>query len=359
MKTNPISSQLGRGCNILLTIAALTVTILESSPAADLTPNLSPGTATHEDCTNATSHWKYDDLKTASDAGNFAAQYTLGFYYSFYESVDLYGTKLLRDYARAESYWQKAAQQGHRYSQYSLGLLLAEGKRGEERSAEGVDLVRAVLTNGWPEAFHSLARFYELGIGEPRSPEETPFQLYRKAAEKDDVDACFALGSRYQRGLGIDRDLLQAVRWYRRAYQLDTNCLANRLIKSADNPTPQMLADPELRQLLRVVKLVDPSQADLPESQNELGELHLRGKWVPRNLPAAVDLFKKAARSGLPSAQLNLARVTRLPGEFQNRVESYNWYTLAGAKLPEALAERSQLEKLMSAEELNKARSSK
>ena len=61
-----------------------------------------------------------------------------------------------------------------------------------------------------------LGRSYADGLGVAKDPVEA-VKWYRKSADQGNADAQFNLGVCYEKGLGVAKDLVEAVKWYRKS----------------------------------------------------------------------------------------------------------------------------------------------
>jgi len=101
----------------------------------------------------------------------------------------------------------------------------------------------------------------------------------------------YKLGNVYYQGDGVQKDYMQALKWYR------------------------MAAD-----------------QDLPESQYMMGVMYDHGEGVPQDFLAAVDWYRKAAEQGNVAAQFALgSKYAEGEGVPQNFAEAYVWFSLAAA----------------------------
>lgn len=125
----------------------------------------------------------------SADAGVEIAQYNLGvLYYS--------GTGVAQDYSQAFKWTRMAAEQGHTNAQYNLGTLYYNGLG-----------VRAEIFKRWP-----LLLIYQ------QSDLEEAARWYLLAAENDHGDAQYNLASMYQKGEGVDSNLITSYVWARLAH---------------------------------------------------------------------------------------------------------------------------------------------
>ena len=118
-----------------------------------------------------------------------------------------------KDRDEAMSSLLKAANQGHAYAQYQLGLAYG-GDRDEENAAK---FHRAAAEQGLAEAQFMLGGMYAEGVGLPKN-EATAVEWWRKAAEQNHMQAQNNLGQFYVfGGVGVPQDREEAVRWLRKA----------------------------------------------------------------------------------------------------------------------------------------------
>jgi len=124
-----------------------------------------------------------------------------------------------------------------------------------------------------------------------RGDYEVAFKEFQALANEGNVRAQHTLGYMYEKGRGVDQDLLAAVSWYRRA------------------------AD----------------QGDALAQYN-LAIMYYTGKGVLRNYTEAAQLFRKAAEQGYSQALYNMGEIYRQgQGVLRDAVQAHMWYTLAAA----------------------------
>src|SRR5579862_8228042 len=105
-------------------------------------------------------------LVSKAEAGNLAAETKLG---QFFHAK--------QEYARAATWYKRAAEQGDAKAQVELGGL------------------------------------YQVGWGVPPDDERAA-SWFRKAAEQGSAEGAMYLGALYERGDGVTKDHAEAVRWY-------------------------------------------------------------------------------------------------------------------------------------------------
>jgi len=102
----------------------------------------------------------------------------------------------------------------------ALLVLVACGDPRVDIEASGpaadTDRVFEMASEGDPTAQTSLGLIYERGLGVEKDPTEA-LRWYRRAASEGDALAAFHLGSLFERGVGTEQNFHEAARWYARA----------------------------------------------------------------------------------------------------------------------------------------------
>jgi TPR repeat protein len=148
----------------------------------------------------------------------------------------------------ARGLYEAAAADGHLLALTGLGGLLEAGRGGPRDLAKALDLYRRAADEGEPAAMNGLGRAYREGSGVEKSRAEAiawfqkaaarghsfaynnlgallneagrhaeAFELFRASAEAGDAYGFNNLGWIHERGLGVPRDLRQAIGWYEKA----------------------------------------------------------------------------------------------------------------------------------------------
>ncbi len=144
--------------------------------------------------------------------------------------------------------------------------------------------------------------FAENSAKEPEEKDFTPeFVAQCKVkAEQGDAEAQCDLGVCHEFGNGVEKDLVKAVEWYRRA-----------------------------------------AEQGLPRAQYNLGVCYEFGKGMWKHMPSAIEWYTKAAEQGYAEAQCNLAVCfefgTGVTGVMKNTAKAVEWYRRAAEQgLPRA-----------------------
>ena len=151
-------------------------------------------------------------------------------------------------------------------------------------------------------------------------------KLFTMSAQKNNVDAQYALAIIYNKGLGTPISSARAIEWFERAAKQNHKPAMWGLIQLYEQGGT---VRKDLARVLRILKqLVD--QGDL-RAVNHLGICYMNALGVEQDLAKAGDLFLQAARRGYPAAQVHLGYY-HLQGHGKNGVdypEALKWLTLA------------------------------
>ena len=208
-----------------------------------------------------------------------------------------------KDYSEAVKWFRKAAEQGHTFAQYNLGVCYYNGWGVPLDYSEAVKWYRKAAVQGYAGAQYNLGVCYYNGLGVTKDYFEA-VKWYRKVAEQGDMDAQNNLGVCYKNGQGVPKDYSEAVKWYRKA--------------------------------------AVQGQAD---AQNNLGLCYQKGEGVPQDYSEAVKWYRKATEQGNMYAQYNLGVCYEngrgVPKDYS---EAVKWYRKAAEQGDEDAKE--QLQKL-------------
>lgn len=98
------------------------------------------------------------NARPLADNGNANAQYNMGVLYD-----EGYGVK--QDYAKARSWYEKAAAQNYAKAEHNLGIMYQEGHGVSQSSAKAAEWFRRAAEHGEPAAQNNLAVLYVRGQG--------------------------------------------------------------------------------------------------------------------------------------------------------------------------------------------------
>lgn len=148
--------------------------------------------------------------KMAAENGHDDAQCMLATLYHNGLGVQQNDTEALKWYT-------KSAQQGNDEGQYCLGMAYYKGEGTAPNHSLSVQWWLKAAKQGHPNAQNNLAQCYLNGDGVSYNVQEG-LKWIREAANNGNKDAQCALGSYYEHGVsGIQKDINQAVFWYKKA----------------------------------------------------------------------------------------------------------------------------------------------
>jgi len=143
----------------------------------------------------------------AAEQGYAKVQHELGDCYYWGRGVDT-------NREEAVKWYRKAAEQGHAKAQNMLGGCYANGDGIDENEAEAVKWYRKAVEQGDYSAKENLAMLQPWdNINEI---DEEVAECFRKA-KKGDADAQYKLGMRYYNGIGFNKNIHIARRWFDKA----------------------------------------------------------------------------------------------------------------------------------------------
>lgn len=178
------------------------------------------------------------------------------------------------------------------FAAVSFSLFAADGRSGSRTAPEkefdkdNPASVRAYAERGNPEAQY----YFGLRCEKEKDMTEA-VKWYRKAAEQDDLDAQYRLGLCYDRGEGLPRDYREAVKWYR---------------KAAEN--------------------------GIVEAQFNLGICCENGNGTEKNIPEAIEWYRKAADRKYVDAQYRIGFCYENYGEVRDYDKAAIWYRRAAER---------------------------
>lgn len=156
-------------------------------------------------------------MRPLAEKGNAYAAFALGL-------MEARGDLGEPNYARARTWWEKAAEAGHPEAEYNLGLAYHRGVQdgGDGRDPSKRDF--ATATKWWEKAaehghggaMYALAGMARTGEGQPKDPVKA-VEWYRRASEVGHPDAQYQLAGMYLSGLGVEKNPAEAQKWMKKA----------------------------------------------------------------------------------------------------------------------------------------------
>ena len=238
--------------------------------------------------------------RRAAEQGHAGAQLNLGIMYKIGEGVP-------EDLAEAAKWLQKAADQGKEKAKKPLEQVLRQLEQAgiPLPSPEEAPAPEA----GAKEEDEALsekamaARLLDTGLEEYRTAKyPDAFRTFQKSANLDNVAAWFNLGTMYDLGRGVSRNLKEAFRWYKKA--------AHEGFAHAQFNLGQMYylgqgVDRDKAEGFRWFQ--EAARQGLAEAQAMVGAIYLDGTVTARDRDQGVWWLRQAAGQGLEAAEQALA----------------------------------------------------
>lgn len=151
----------------------------------------------------------------AADRGLAEAQLRLGFAYNF-------GYGVVQDRVIAASLYRKAAEQGLAEAQLKLAGSYSEGWGVNKDPKQHFYWLGKAAEQGDPVAQNGLARCFYFGDGTPQNYQQA-LKWFLKAVDQRGIDSLsqlgvidsqYLLGTMFEKGYGVRKDLVEAHKWY-------------------------------------------------------------------------------------------------------------------------------------------------
>ena len=296
-------------------------------------------------------------FRKAADAGDAEAAYFVGALYYF-------GYGVAQDYKEAAKWYKQSALGGDAAGQYALGLIYESGRRGVDKNVteaklwyqksadqgheEAIERLKVLSgtttasTSGktykeyekiadefynkknYTEAlkyyklsapgndggvFNRLGYMYSEGVGVDVDVTEAA-KWFRKSAEQGYMIGQYNIGLMYELGRGIGKDVNEAIRWYRKAADQGYQNAKDKLAKLSDTGTT--LSKTEIKYYVdkadkyykeknfqeALKNYLIAANAGDDYAQNWVGWMYQYAEGVERNYEGAYRWHLKAAENG-------------------------------------------------------------
>ena len=189
---------------------------------------------------------------------------------------------------------------------------------------------------------------------------ELAYKIFLPLAEQGNSAAQNFIGYMFQRGDGVQRNDIQAAKWWRLAAENGLADAQNNLGVIFAEGKGVIQSDVESAKWYRLA--ADQGYA---VAQSNMGAIYGQGLGVKQDWVESTKWYRMAAERGDPLGQANLGvAYANAQGVKRDFVQAYAWYTLAIENFPKvdhfgrdrALKNRNVIEQLMSSEEMAKAK---
>jgi len=222
--------------------------------------------------------------------------------------------------------WHTAAERGDVAAQRALGLVCSSGLFGVPKdTAAAAVWVRKAAEAGNAMAQADLGDIYERGVGVETNLTEA-VKCYRKAADQGLAMAQTRLGLWCENGGNVPEDYKEAVKWYRKAAEQNSIVAQNRLGSIFFTGRGEVERDyKESAKWSR--RAADQGDA---QAQARLGFMYSAGLGVPEDAAEAAKWYRKAAEQGQLAAQIEMAKMYDSGhGVNKDLAEAEKWYRKA------------------------------
>ncbi|XP_043438631.1 death ligand signal enhancer isoform X1 [Prionailurus bengalensis] len=160
-------------------------------------------------------------FQKAADRGYSKAQYNVGLCHE-------HGRGTPRDLGKAVLFYQLAASQGHCLAQYRYARCLLQGPAStwDPECQRAVSMLKQAAHSGLREAQAFLGVLF---TKEPHLDEQRAVKYLWLAANNGDSQSRYHLGICYEKGLGVQRNLGEAIRCYQQSAALGNEPARERL----------------------------------------------------------------------------------------------------------------------------------
>jgi TPR repeat protein len=254
-------------------------------------------------------------FKQAAESGDIDANIEMGISYEHeYGGLEF-------DRKEAVEYMNYAAEKGHPYAQYKLGVYYYYGIVGNDRE-KGLEYLHKAYNNGSSYAAAILGD-HLLYCRDENEDSSNAFQYYKFAADKDYVTE--GIGLCYQFGIGVEISESEAFKYYSIAAGRDYTAAKLRLglCYKYEIGTKKNVAE-------AYKWLLQAAEEDNRIAEYEIGMLLLDGEGIAMDLEKGIDWLRKAADNEQDDAQLELGNCYLTGhGVDEDEVQAMYWYQKA------------------------------
>ena len=241
-----------------------------------------------------------DCFQTAAEAGLNIAQCELGMWHHKGKAG-----VVTQDFAKAFSYFSKAAKQGHTLSHYYLGLMYKAGEGCEKNLTEAFAHLQEAAEAGLSLAQVELGKWYSSGVKDivPKDFDKS-LSYFNRAALQGNKSAQYSLAVIYENGiLGVKKDVNKALSYFQQAADAGDDSAQFDLGMYYYNGSDGIVAQ-DFGQAMKY--LVQAAKQGHLVATHNLGVMYRDGQGCQINLQTALGYFQQAADAGYTNAQVEL-----------------------------------------------------
>jgi len=259
--------------------------------------------------------------RLSAQQGFAAAQCNLGICYEL-------GDGVRKDVSEAMKWYKLAAAQGNCTAQYNLGLCYESGAGIKHNQSESLKYYKLAALQGHATAQYKLGTYYFNESENLELLEEEAFYWLQKSVNQGNAPAHCQLGLCYERGIGVEIDLQQAIRLYRLG---SDKADAAALYHLAHCYYTGLGIDKNEK--IAVEFYLKSAERGYSPAQNNLGYCYFAGTGVNQDYGEAFKWYKISAEHGYAQAQFNLGYCYEQGfGTDHKKQEMLKWYKAAAAQ---------------------------
>lgn len=207
-----------------------------------------------------------------------------------------------QDYKTSIDHYQRLADFGLPQAQMELGKYYLEGKGIEKNPAKALDLFQQASQSTQNSHVQDYIVKTQTQIGSQAlagtkgaPPVKEGIQFLKSAAAAGDRRALFELGTAYEQGVGVSKNISTAISYYEKSSALGYGRSDYNLAKIYEKGIG-VPKNPEKAATLYKNAIAK----DYPRANVNLGRLYEKGIGVPQNLKLAHAYYQKAGASNIP-----------------------------------------------------------
>lgn len=144
------------------------------------------------------------------------------------------GRGVLRDYKKAFEWANKAAEHGDINAQNNLGMHYKYGLGVKKSDTKALFWFKKAAEQGSHGAQSNLGDLYEKGGIGVKQDYQKSLYWNRKSAEQGGKTGLFNMGYMYENGLGVEKNLDIAKKWYAQSCQAGDNEACDKVVKTTN-----------------------------------------------------------------------------------------------------------------------------
>ena len=228
----------------------------------------------------------------AADSGYAPAQYRMGLQYECEGGV--------RNLQTAKEEYQKAAEQNYAPAQYAMGRFCEkEGAGNRQKEEMALSWYRLAAEQGNAPAQCAVGRFYENGMAGLDRNEAKAIEWYTLGQDDDSVDVQYVMAHRYLKGIGVARDVQEAVSRYETADKAKQQYRPFDMTEdyceiAACYETGDGVGQSDVK-MFAWLHQADEMGKISSDSMTKLGICYLNGTGVKKDIQKAASCFEDAA----------------------------------------------------------------